>query len=134
MTSQASVDPHSRELRTLVLANIPPTWLTKGLSNLAFDVNTVCTVLGRLKDRACFLAREEMAVWLLFKALLCTVFTEELCTLLVTHKCQLFCQERDFDTWTITRFELVQLNRDSSESDKELTLCKWRPRQPLFLD
>jgi hypothetical protein len=117
-----------------MLADIPPTWLTKGLSDLAFDVYAICTVLGRLKDRACFLAREEVAIWLLFKALLCTVFTEELCTLLVTHECQLFRQERDFDTRTVTRFESVQLVRNSSVSDKELTLCRWRPRRPLYLD
>jgi hypothetical protein len=98
---------HSRELRTPLLADIPPTCTIQNLSNLALDVNTVCTVLGRLKDRACFLAREEMTIWLFFKALLCTVFTEKLCTLLITHKCQLFRQERDFDTGTITGIESV---------------------------
>ena len=62
MKSQARADSHSRELRTLLLATVPPTCTFESLSDLALDVNTVCTVLGRLEDRACFRAREQMTI------------------------------------------------------------------------
>jgi hypothetical protein len=58
-----------------LLAIRPPTCTAESFSDLAFDVDTICTILGCLKDWTGFLAREKVTVWLFFKAVLCTMFT-----------------------------------------------------------